>query len=110
VQDRGDSVLIDDLRSDGLFCERYKPPPGTTKADRLGIQSSKFEAGRVYLPEKAPWRDAYIDEITGFQGAKHDDQVDSTTQALDYLTRLLELSKPGDGRGFFYPQRGYETY
>jgi predicted phage terminase large subunit-like protein len=111
IEDQGSgSVLIDDLRNDGLYCERYKPPSGTTKADRLGIQSSKFEAGRVYLPEKANWRDAYIDEITGFPGAKHDDQVDSTTQALDYLTRLLELSKPGDGRDFFYPQRGYETY
>jgi predicted phage terminase large subunit-like protein len=111
IEDQGSgSVLIEDLKRDGLYCEPYKPPSGTSKADRLGIQSSKFEAGLVYLPEKASWRDAYIDEITGFPGAKHDDQVDSTTQALDYLTKQLELSKPGDGRGFFYPQRGYETY
>ena len=103
------SALIDDLRRDGLYCEPYKPPPGTSKADRLGIQSSKFERGLVYLPEEAPWRDAYIQEITGFPGAKHDDQVDSTTQALDHLTPQLELSKPGDRRGFIPPRWGYET-
>jgi phage terminase large subunit-like protein len=29
--------------------------------------------------------DEYIKELTGFPGAKFDDQVDSTTQALEYL-------------------------
>jgi predicted phage terminase large subunit-like protein len=110
IEDQGSgSALIDDLRRDGLYCEPYKPSTGMTKADRLGIQSSKFERGLVHLPEEAPWRDAYIQEITGFPGAKHDDQVDSTTQALDYLTQQLELSKPGDGRGFVPFSWGYET-
>ena len=34
---------------------------------------------------RAPWLDGYITELIGFPGVKHDDQVDSTTQALDYL-------------------------
>jgi predicted phage terminase large subunit-like protein len=37
------------------------------------------------LPRSAPWLDEYILELIGFPGTKHDDQVDSTTQALDYL-------------------------
>jgi predicted phage terminase large subunit-like protein len=39
----------------------------------------------VVLPRNAPWLDEYILELIGFPGTKHDDQVDSTTQALDYL-------------------------
>jgi predicted phage terminase large subunit-like protein len=55
---------------------------------RLGAQSIKFESGRVYLPANAPWLDDYVREIKGFPGAKYDDQVDSTSQALDFLGRF----------------------
>lgn len=44
-----------------------------------------FQAGRVLLPRQAPWLKDYRAELLGFPGSKHDDQVDSTTQALDYL-------------------------
>lgn len=39
----------------------------------------------MLLPREAPWLEDYIKELTGFPGTKFDDQVDSTTQALDYL-------------------------
>ena len=58
-----------------------------------------FESGSVYLPESAPWLDDYVDELTGFPGSKYDDQVDSTTQALQYLRDenepLLSFMKMG---------------
>ena len=44
-----------------------------------------IEAGRVFLPESAPWLDEYLDEMAGFPAAAHDDCVDSTTQALNYV-------------------------
>ena len=47
--------------------------------------SDRFENGRVLLPANAPWLDEYLLELVGFPGTKHDDQVDSTTQALDHL-------------------------
>ena len=52
---------------------------------RLGAQSIKFENGRIYLPKHAPWLDEYVSEITSFPGGKHDDQVDSTSQALAWI-------------------------
>ena len=52
---------------------------------RLHACSDRFENGRVFLPANAPWLDDYVVELIGFPGTKHDDQVDSTTQALDYL-------------------------
>jgi len=39
----------------------------------------------VMLPKSAPWLAGYISELLSFPASKHDDQVDSTTQALDYM-------------------------
>lgn len=44
-----------------------------------------IEAGRVFLPEFAPWLSDYVDELAAFPTGVHDDAVDSTTQALNYL-------------------------
>jgi phage terminase large subunit-like protein len=63
----------------------YKPPPGADKVMRLHACSDRFENGRVFLPVDAPWLDGYIVELIGFLGTKYDDQVDSTTQALDHM-------------------------
>jgi predicted phage terminase large subunit-like protein len=54
-------------------------------------QPISFESGQVHLPEQAPWLDDYVREITAVPGSKYDDQVDSTSQALDYLERFAHL-------------------
>jgi predicted phage terminase large subunit-like protein len=58
---------------------------GADKILRLHACSDWFENGRVLLPERAPWLNDCTTELIGFLGVKYDDQVDSTTQALDYL-------------------------
>ena len=78
----------------------YKPPTGTDKIMRLHAQTDLFERGRVWLPKEAPWLAEYVNEITGFPGTRHDDQVDSTSQALDHmrLPNDLEIwAKLGSG-------------
>jgi len=78
--------LIQDLKADGLYgVKPYAPPPGSDKILRLYAQTAEFESGRVLLPRSAPWLDEYIRELTAFPGSKYDDQVDSTTQALEHL-------------------------
>ena len=52
---------------------------------RLHAQTAAFENGRVLLPSRAPWLADYVTELTSFPGSRNDDQVDSTTQALDHL-------------------------
>jgi predicted phage terminase large subunit-like protein len=52
---------------------------------RVFAQSAVFESGCVWLPKQAPWLADYVRELTTFPGTKYDDQVDSTTQALNYL-------------------------
>jgi predicted phage terminase large subunit-like protein len=58
--------------------------PRESKQARAHAVSPLFEAGNVLLPE-APWTGDFIDELTKFPGAAHDDQVDACTQALLYL-------------------------
>jgi phage terminase large subunit-like protein len=41
-----------------------------------------LEAGHIYLPERAEWLSAYLNEIKAFPYGRHDDQVDSTSQAI----------------------------
>ena len=69
----------------------YRAPAGMDKTMRLHAQSIHFENGRVLLPKEAPWLKDYVGELLGFPGMRYDDQVDSTTQALDYLREPDEL-------------------
>jgi predicted phage terminase large subunit-like protein len=87
VEDKASGTqLIQDLKEEGLHrIVPYSPPAGADKIMRLHTQTPAFENGRVLLPKEAPWLSEYINEITGFPGSRYVDQVDSTTQALDYL-------------------------
>jgi predicted phage terminase large subunit-like protein len=93
IEDKGSGTqLLQDLRVDGLFrLKAYCPPPGNDKQMRLFGQSAVFENGRVWLPKAASWLADYVRELTTFPGTKYDDQVDSTTQALDYMSRNNSL-------------------
>jgi predicted phage terminase large subunit-like protein len=89
IEDKGSGIaLLQDLRGDGIFClKAFCPPPGNDKQMRLIAQSTVFENRRVWLPKYAPWSAEYVRELTSFPSSKHDDQVDSTTQALHYLRK-----------------------
>jgi hypothetical protein len=54
------------------------------KTMRLHSVTSTIENGFVYLPERAEWLASYLHELTTFPSGKHDDQTDSTSQALDW--------------------------
>ena len=72
--------MIADLCGSGLSA--IAVTPRGNKADRLRIQSAKFEAGRVLLPARAPWLSDLVAELLAFPSGRHDDQVDSVSQAL----------------------------
>lgn len=57
------------------------------KETRAHAVTPVCEAGRVYLPEGIPWGQDYVDTMASFPYGDHDDDVDSTTQALNYLMR-----------------------
>lgn len=59
--------------------------PEGGKEARAAVSSALFEAGNVLLPESAPWLVDYIGEHIRFPRGIHDDQVDTTSQALAHL-------------------------
>jgi predicted phage terminase large subunit-like protein len=112
IEDKSSGTsLIQELQASGILgVEAYKPLPGSDKSMRFAAQSIKFEGGRVYLPSQASWVDEYVREITGFPGAKHDDQVDSTSQALDHLGTMANDFAVWDALGRGLSVRAYETW
>jgi predicted phage terminase large subunit-like protein len=55
------------------------------KVARTQAVTPLIEAGKVFLPESAPWLADFLDELAAFPTGVHDDVVDSVTQALNYL-------------------------
>jgi predicted phage terminase large subunit-like protein len=88
IEDKASGTqLIQELKHDHMFnIKEHTPRPGNDKAMRLRDQTIAFENGRVLFPKEAPWLAEYLKELAAFPGGKHDDQVDSTSQALEYLT------------------------
>jgi predicted phage terminase large subunit-like protein len=89
IEDKASGTqLIQELKQDGggFSVKGYEPGPGSDKVMRLVAQTALIESGKVLFPSEAPWLEEYLKELTSFPGSKYSDQVDSTTQALDYLT------------------------
>lgn len=61
------------------------------KVMRLHSVSNTIENGFCYVPEKAAWLPEYLHELSTFPKGKHDDQVDSTSQALDWFKELNSI-------------------
>jgi predicted phage terminase large subunit-like protein len=95
VSRRADATIIEDadlgrgiaqdLRRTSVRCKPTLFRPKVDKIARMQAKSVMFETGRIYLPREAPWLSAYLEELLGFPNARHDDQVDSTSQALDHI-------------------------
>ncbi len=56
------------------------------KLTRAHTVSALVEAGKVFLPEEAPWLADFLDELSRFPKSAFADQVDALTQALHYLS------------------------
>lgn len=65
--------------------------PKESKIARAHAVSPLFQAGNVYLPANAPWVYDYMDELTKFPNAAHDDRVDATTQGLSQEMQGLSI-------------------
>ncbi len=88
IEDKASGTqLIQELHAAGVSSAR-RVAPNNDKVMRLHTQTGAIENGFVYLPREAYWLEDYLSELTLFPRAAHDDQVDSTSQALAFLTAL----------------------
>ena len=85
IEDKASGTqLIQELIAEGLHAvTRYRPQ--SDKVVRMHAQTAMIENGFVHLPEEAPWLALYLAELSAFPNGKHDDQVDSTAQMLDWF-------------------------
>ena len=88
------AILIEDKASGQSLIQELKHStvlpiiPIKVDSDKLARAQAVtplIEAGKVSLPESAPWLNDFIDEMSSFPNGLHDDTVDSATQALNYL-------------------------
>ena len=87
-------ILVEDKASGQSLIQELKYqtalPIRPVRVDRDKLARSQavtplIEAGKVFLPESAPWLADFLDELAAFPTGVHDDVVDSVTQALNYL-------------------------
>ncbi len=99
IEDKASGTqLIQELIYEGVAgVSRYTPT--MDKILRLHSVSSTIENGFVHLPEKAAWLPEYLHELATFPKSKHDDQTDSTSQALDWVRQ-----------GYWMPSMGIFNY
>lgn len=89
IEDKANGpAIIDELKSEisGILPIN----PKGSKVARAYAVTPFFQAGNVYIPEdetKFPWVNDYVAEMISFPAGAHDDQVDATTQALNYLRK-----------------------
>jgi predicted phage terminase large subunit-like protein len=82
IEDKASGTqLIQDLIEAGLSQVTPYARDGD-KIMRLHAQTATIENGFVHLLTEAHWLEDYLRELTIFPAGRHDDQVDSTAQAL----------------------------
>lgn len=73
--------LIQELRK-GTRIPIFPVKVENDKVARAYSVTPLIEAGKVFLPERAPWVNDYLETLTSFPKALHDDDVDATTQVF----------------------------
>ena len=95
IEDTGlGRALLHDLRAHRGDPSGAAAFTATTRKPASWPQSARFEAGQVHLPREAAWLAVYMEELLAFPSGRHDDQVDSTSQALNWLTARVPIDRP----------------
>lgn len=83
IEDKANGSAIIEMLQDELSGIIPVEPEGGKEA-RAAACEPQAEAGNLYLPDSAPWLEAFVEEFALFPRGKHDDMVDSVSQALIY--------------------------
>ena len=85
IEDKASGTqLIQELTNEEVYgVQRYAPT--MEKIMRMHTATGLIENGFVHIPDKAKWLPEYLHELSTFDKGRFDDQVDSTSQALDWF-------------------------
>jgi predicted phage terminase large subunit-like protein len=85
--------LIQDLRAETALPVIARIPRGDKLARLLRV-TPLMEAGKVALPDRAPWLMALEQELFSFPEGAHDDQVDAISQYLNWVRERSSRAVP----------------
>ena len=110
---KADAILIEDKASGQSLLQELKATtrlpviavhPEADKQTRISAQSSHIEAGRLFLPDSAPWLPHFEQELFLFPLSKNFDQIDALSQFLKWVTsnqhQYAYSAVKGAGSGF----------
>jgi predicted phage terminase large subunit-like protein len=93
------AVLVEDKANGPAVVQRLKKnlpgvlevTPQGGKISRMFAAAPEWQAGDWYVDRNAAWAEPFIQQITMFPSAAHDDMVDMMTQAAIYLSSGTNL-------------------
>lgn len=83
------SSLIQSLRQKTILPILAFDPKQRDKEVRASAVTPIVESGRCFIPESAPWLEDFLLEHERFPNAEHDDCVDTTSMALEHLSKQV---------------------
>lgn len=87
-------AILQDLRQDHWTIPLISVQVHKDKFTRFASITTLFECGRVLIPENIFWKNEYEQELLSFPNSPNDDQVDSTSQYLNYMmTNILKFPR-----------------
>jgi len=93
IEDKANGTAIIQVLSEKMF--GITPvTPHESKEARVDAVSFAIEAGNVYLPKDKNFTWEFIDQCATFPNGKHDDIVDSMSQALARLIFMKSYQRP----------------
>lgn len=105
---RADKVLIEEagsgfslwqeMRVSGAFLP-IMIRPTLHKEERFNGCLGEVEAGHILLPINAPWLDDFCRELRAFPNGRHDDQVDSFSQFVNWQQHWKWILKERNAQG-----------
>lgn len=95
VEDKANGpAIVDTLRE--IISGIIPVTPEGGKESRASAIQPAIQSGHVLLPEGAPWLVDFIDEFAAFPAGAKDDQVDSLSQALIFMTSGVDVARAID--------------
>jgi predicted phage terminase large subunit-like protein len=67
--------------------------PNLSKIELFGRAALAVADGLVFIPEEAPWLEAFLFEVAAFPNIADKDQADSMSQLLAYRERALYMAR-----------------
>ena len=110
IEDTGVGIaLVPELQNSGFTVIAVQVEQN--KTIRMSVQSGKFESGQVFFPHQAPWLEELEAELFAFPGSRHDDQVDSISQALGHeIQDIFWDAKTLEGHSRFLEALAMDRY